>query len=103
PTATLTPTPTATFTPIATATFTPMATATFTPIPTATATFTPTPTPTPTVQVTVKPNLADRMFSVDGTTYSSTLNFTRTPGSSYTITTTSPQTGGTGVQYLWTK
>jgi len=43
------------------------------------------------------------MFSVDGTTYSSTRSFTWTSGSSHTITTTSPQTGGTGVQYLWTK
>src|SRR5206468_4840215 len=71
--------------------------------PTATATFTPTPTPTPTVQVTVKTNPAGRTFSVDGTTYSSTRSFTWASGSSHSIATTSPQSGGTGVQYVWTK
>jgi hypothetical protein len=102
-TATFTPTPTPTpevsSTPTATATAT--ATATFTP--TATPTFTPTPTATPTVRVTVKTNLAGLTLSVDGTTYNSTQRFTWASGSSHTIATTSPQSGGTGVQYVWSK
>ncbi len=107
PTATFTPTPTPevspTPTPTATATATPTATATAT----ATATFTPTPTatatPTPSVQVTVQTSQAGRTFSVDGTTYSSTQIFTWASGSSHTIATTSPQSGGAGVQHVWTK
>jgi N-acetylneuraminic acid mutarotase len=93
------PTPTATFTPTPTAT----ATATFTPTPTPTATFTPTPTPTATatIQITVKTNLTGLSFTVDGTTYTARQNFSWVPGSSHTIATTSPQSGGTGVQYVW--
>jgi hypothetical protein len=82
---------------------TPTPTATPTPTPTPTATATPTPTPTPTVRVTVQTNPAGLTFSVDGTTYSSTQRFTWGSGSSHTISTTSPQSGGTGVQYVWTK
>src|SRR5213078_655724 len=99
-----TSTPTATATATATATFTPTPTATFTPTPTATATATPTPTPTPgmiTVTVTTTPTC--RSFSVDGTTYNSTQRFSWVSGSSHTIATTSPQSGGTGVQYVWSK
>ena len=55
------------------------------------------------VQVTVKTSPAGRTFSVDGTTYSSTQRFTWASGSSHTIATTSPQSGDTGVQYVWTK
>jgi len=51
--------------------------------------------------VTVQTNPASRTFSVDGTTYSSTQRFTWASGSSHTIATTSPQSGGTGVQYVW--
>ena len=84
---------------------TPMGTppATPTPTPTATPTVTPTPipTPTPTVQVTVQTNPAGLAFTVDGTTYSSTQTFSWAPGSSHTIATTSPQSGGTGVRYVW--
>ena len=64
---------------------------------------TPTPTPTPTVQVTVQTSPAGRSFTVDGTTHSSTHTFSWQPGSSHTIATTSPQSGGTGVQYVWKK
>src|SRR5439155_26247271 len=64
---------------------------------------TPTPTPTPTVQVTVQTSPAGRNFTVDGTTHSSTHTFSWQPGSSHTIATTSPQSGGTGVQYVWKK
>jgi len=71
------------------------------PSPNATPTPTPTPTATPTVQVTVQTNPAGLAFSVDGTTYSSTQTFSWARGSSHTIATTSPQSGGTGVRYLW--
>src|SRR5262249_1178963 len=54
------------------------------------------------VQVTVQTNPAGRSFSVDGTTYTSVQTFSWDPGSSHTIATTSPQSGGTGVQYTWT-
>jgi len=71
--------------------------------PQGTPTPTPTPTPIPTVQVTVQTSPATRAFSVDGTTYSSTQTFSWASGSSHTIATTSPQSGGTGVQYVWTR
>ena len=55
------------------------------------------------LQVTVKTNPAGRSFTVDGTTYTATQTFSWVSGSSHTIATTSPQSGGTGVQYVWTK
>jgi len=57
----------------------------------------------PAVQVTVQTNPAGLTFSVDGTTYSSTQTFSWASGSSHTIATTSPQSGGTGVRYAWTR
>jgi Divergent InlB B-repeat domain len=84
-------------------TATPTATATATPTATATSTLTPTPTPTPTIRVTVQTNPAGVSFTVDGTTYNSTQTFSWVRGSSHTIATTSPQSGGTGVQYVWSK
>jgi hypothetical protein len=56
------------------------------------------------VQVIVQTNPAGPTptFSVDSTMYSSTQTFSWAPGSSHTIATTSPQSGGTGVQYVWT-
>jgi hypothetical protein len=51
----------------------------------------------------VRTNPVGRTFSVDGTTYSSQQRFTWVPGSSHTIATTSPQSGGSGVQYVWKK
>jgi Divergent InlB B-repeat domain/Galactose oxidase, central domain/Kelch motif len=62
---------------------------------------TPTPTPTPTVQVTVQTAPVGLAFTVDGTTYSSTQTFSWASGSSHTIAATSPQGGGTGIQYVW--
>jgi len=53
------------------------------------------------VQVTIQTNPAGPSFTVDGTSYSSTQTFSWTPGSTHTIATTSPQTGGTGIQYVW--
>ena len=41
-------------------------------------------------------------FSVDGTPYAAAQTFSWQPGSSHTIATTSPQSGGTGVRYVWT-
>jgi len=55
------------------------------------------------VLVTVQTSPADRSFTVDGTTHSSTQTFSWQPGSSHTIATTSLQSGGTGVQYVWKK
>jgi hypothetical protein len=54
------------------------------------------------VQVTVQTNLAGRTFSVDGISYTSAQSFSWDPGSSHTISTTSPQNGDTGVRYTWT-
>ncbi len=53
------------------------------------------------VQVTVQTNPAGLSFSVDGTTYTAAQTFSWQPGSSHTIATTSPQSGGTGVRYVW--
>ena len=53
------------------------------------------------VQITVQTNPAGLTFSVDGTSYTSAQVFSWQPGSSYTIATTSPQNGGTGVRYVW--
>ena len=61
------------------------------------------PASTPLVQVTVQTALAGLAFTVDGTSYSSTQTFSWASGSSHTIATTSPQSGGTGIQYVWTK
>jgi subtilisin family serine protease len=53
------------------------------------------------VQVSVQTNPAGRSFTVDGTTYVGTQTFTWAQGSSHTIGTTSPQSGGDGTQYVW--
>src|SRR4029077_4533036 len=53
------------------------------------------------VQVTVQTSPAGLSFSVDGTPYTTAQTFSWQPGSSHTIATTSPQSGGTGVQYVW--
>ena len=53
--------------------------------------------------MTVQTSPAGRSFTVDGTTHSSTQTFSWQPGSSHTIATTSFQSGGTGVQYVWKK
>jgi uncharacterized repeat protein (TIGR01451 family) len=58
---------------------------------------------TSTIQITVQTNLAAVAFTVDGVSYNSTHTFSWVAGSSHTIATTSPQSGGTGVQYLWTR
>jgi hypothetical protein len=55
------------------------------------------------VTITVRTNPVGPTFSVDGTPYSSQQQFTWVAGSSHTIAATSPQSGGSGVQYVWKK
>ena len=63
---------------------------------TETATFTQNP-----VQVTVQTSPANLSFAVDGTSYTAAQTFSWQPGSSHTISTTSPQSRGTGARYVW--
>ncbi len=53
------------------------------------------------VDVMVQTSPAGLSFTVDGTTYSTTQEFSWVPGSSHTIATTTPQSGGTGARYAW--
>src|SRR5262249_30713384 len=53
------------------------------------------------VRVTVQTSPVGLTFSIDATTYTSAQIFSWQPGSSHTIATTSPQSGGTGVRYVW--
>ncbi len=54
------------------------------------------------VHVTVHSNLGSSVsFNVDGVNYSTTQTFTWNYGSNHTIATTTPQSGSTGTQYLW--
>jgi len=55
----------------------------------------------PTVSVTVQTSQSGRSFTVDGTTYTSPQVFTWDAGSMHTIGTSSPQSGGTGTQYVF--
>src|SRR5205814_793375 len=80
------------YTPAATPTPTP--TPTITPTPTATPTATPNPRP---ITVTFKTNPAGLSYTVDGTTYNSAHVFSWRSGSRRAISTTSPQSGGSGV------
>jgi hypothetical protein len=54
-----------------------------------------------TVQVTIQTNPSGRSFTVDGNTYTTPQTFTWTSGASHSISTTTPQSGGTGTQYIW--
>ena len=72
-----------------------------TPTPTPSPTPTATPSPSPTIQVTVQTNPTGLTFAVDGVTYSASQTFSWASGSSHTIVTTSPQSGGVGTQYVW--
>ena len=53
------------------------------------------------IQTTVQTNPTGRSFMVDGTTFTTTQNFSWTPGSSHTITTTTPQSGASGTRFVW--
>jgi hypothetical protein len=56
-----------------------------------------------TVQITITTSPANLLVSVDGGTFTAApLVESWTPGSSHTIATTSPQSGGTGIQYAFT-
>jgi hypothetical protein len=59
------------------------------------------PTTQGTIPVTVGTNPSGRSFTVDGTLYTSTQSFDWSPGSSHTISTTSPQDGAPGTRYVW--
>ncbi|MCX6924041.1 MAG: hypothetical protein NT154_12655, partial [Verrucomicrobia bacterium] len=54
-----------------------------------------------TVSVTVQTSPSGRSFTVDGTTYTTAQTFTWASGSAHTIVTTSPQSGATGTQHVW--
>ncbi|MFO1515295.1 MAG: hypothetical protein U1F83_20745, partial [Verrucomicrobiota bacterium] len=53
------------------------------------------------INVTVQTSPPDRSFTVDGTNYSSAQTFVWTAGANHTIATTTPQSGGADVRYLW--
>lgn len=53
------------------------------------------------ISVTVQPSLSGRSFTVDGNTYTTAQTFSWVSGNSHTIATTSPQSGGTGIQFFW--
>jgi hypothetical protein len=54
-----------------------------------------------TLSTTVRANPSGLSFTVDGTTYTNAQTFSWTPGSNHTIATTTPQSGGAGIQYAW--
>jgi surface antigen len=53
------------------------------------------------ISVTVQPNPSGCSFTVDGTAYTTAQTFSWVSGSSHPIAATSPQSGGTGIQYVW--
>ena len=53
------------------------------------------------ISVTLQSNPSGRSFTVDGTTYTAAQTFSWVSGSGHTIATTSPQSGGAGIQYVW--
>ncbi|MFC2083992.1 FG-GAP-like repeat-containing protein, partial [Bacteroidota bacterium] len=53
------------------------------------------------IYITINTNPPGRNYTVDGTIYTSQMIFSWKPGSSHTISTTSPQSGGSGIQYVW--
>jgi uncharacterized repeat protein (TIGR02543 family) len=54
------------------------------------------------VQITITTNPTGLSFTVDGTSYSSAQTFTWVENSTYTIAVSSPQSGCTGMQYVYT-
>ena len=58
------------------------------------------PIPRP-ITVTFNTNPSGLSYRVDGTTFNSAHVFSWPSGSSHTISTTSPQSGGSGVRYVW--
>ena len=54
------------------------------------------------VQITVTTNPAGLGFSVDGTPYTSSQTFTWVENGTHTVSVTTPQSGGSGTQYVYT-
>lgn len=55
------------------------------------------------IRVKVRTNPIGHTFSVDGMPYNTQQQFNWIAGSSHTIAATSPQSGGSGAQYIWKK
>ncbi|MFN7938726.1 MAG: Ig-like domain-containing protein [Bryobacteraceae bacterium] len=53
------------------------------------------------IPITIQTNPTGRSFTVDGVSFTSTQVFSWLPGSTHTLSTTSPQPGPTGTQYTW--
>jgi uncharacterized repeat protein (TIGR02543 family) len=53
------------------------------------------------IAITVQANPSGRSFTVDGTTYDASQDFSWISGSTHAISTTSSQSGATGTQYVW--
>ena len=53
------------------------------------------------ISATVTTTPAGLAFAVDGTNYTTQQTFIWVPGSNHSIATTATQSGGTGIQYLW--
>ena len=53
------------------------------------------------VQITIKTNPVGREFTVDGDDYTTTQEFTWLENSQHTISVSSPQSGSTGVEYIY--
>jgi hypothetical protein len=53
------------------------------------------------ISVTAQTSPSGLSFAVDGTNYTSTRAFSWTPGSSHTVSTSSPQNAGAGIEYAW--
>jgi hypothetical protein len=53
------------------------------------------------ISITVQSNPSGLSFTVDGTTFTNSHVFSWAPGSNHTIATTTPQSGGVGLQYTW--
>lgn len=53
------------------------------------------------ISVTVQPDVPGRAFTVDSVSYTNAQMFSWPPGSVHMIAAPSPQSGGAGVQYVW--
>ena len=53
------------------------------------------------ISVTVQASPSGRSFTVDGTPSTTSRTFSWVSGTSHTVATSSPQSGGPGVQYVW--
>jgi uncharacterized repeat protein (TIGR02543 family) len=53
------------------------------------------------VSITIASTPSGRQVTVDGLTYTAPVTFTWQPGSTHALSTLSPQSGGSGIQYVW--